>query len=112
MLLKDVAETISEITAGVKEGKGYKISCDGEVTEFNPTNGFYNMDEVRKACGFDYFEIVYMANQESMFLCDEEGLLVQKSVNPIATYMVQKSYKSNEVGIVGDCVFCNVNAVR
>ena len=79
MLLSNVMDTISEITEGVKEGKGYKITCDGTVTEFNPTDGFYNMDEVRIACGFDYFEIVYMANRQSMFLCDEEGLLYGKN---------------------------------
>lgn len=112
MLLSNVMDTISEITEGVKVGKGYKITCDGTVTEFNPTDGFYNMDEVRTACGFDYFEIVYMANRQSMFLCDEEGLLYGKNVNPIATLMMQKSYKTNEVGIVGDCVYCDVNAVR
>lgn len=112
MLVTDIPVIVSDMIEGVKQGKGYKITVDGEVTEFNPTNGFYDIDKVRKACDFSYFEIVHMADNKSMFLCDEEGLLFGKPVNVIATFMVQKSYKTNEVGIVGDCVYCHVDSVK
>lgn len=112
MLVTDIPALVADMIEGVKQGKGYKITVDGNVTEFNPTNGFYDMDKVRKACNFSYFEIVHMADRNSIFLCDEEGLIYGKPVNVIASYMVQKSYKTHEVGIVGDCVFCHTDAVK
>ena len=107
---------LSVMTEQVKSNKGFIIKTNGDVYPFNPTveddgTMVYDLKAVKSACNFDYVEIVRLQD-DMILLCDEEGLLYGKNVNPIATLMMQKSYKTNEVGIVGDCVYCDVNAVR
>ena len=66
----------------VQSGKGFLIKTNGDVVPFYPTeehegSKVYDMNSVRKACNFKYFEIAYL-NDNMMFICDEEGLYATK----------------------------------
>ena len=101
----------------VQSGKGFLIKTNGDVVPFNPTvddNGsmVYDLKAVKSACNFDYVEIVRLQD-DMILLCDEEGLCkANPVVNIIATKLYQSAYKTNEVGIIGDCVICHTKAVR
>ena len=101
----------------VQSGKGFLIKTNGDVVPFNPTvddNGsmVYDLKAVKSACNFDYVEIVRLQD-DMIFLCDEEGLCkANPVVNIIATKLYQSAYKTNEVGIIGDCVICHTKAVK
>jgi len=101
----------------VQSGKGFLIKTNGDVVPFNPTvddNGsmVYDLKDVKSACNFDYVEIVRLQD-DMILLCDEEGLCkANPVVNIIATKLYQSAYKTNEVGIIGDCVICHTKAVN
>jgi hypothetical protein len=101
----------------VQSGKGFLIKTNGDVVPFNPTvddNGsmVYDLKAVKSACNFDYVEIVRLQD-DMILLCDEEGLCkANPVVNIIATKLYQSAYKTNEVGIIGDCVICHTKAVN
>ena len=101
----------------VQSGKGFLIKTNGDVVPFNPTvddNGsmVYDLKAVKSACNFDYVEIVRLQD-DMILLCDEEGLCkANPVVNIIATKLYQNAYKTNEVGIIGDCVICHTKAVN
>ena len=101
----------------VKSGKGFIIKTNGDVAPFNPTveddgTMVYDLKAVKSACNFDYVEIVRLQD-DMILLCDEEGLCkANPVVNIIATKLYQSAYKTNEVGIIGDCVICHTKAVN
>ena len=101
----------------VQSGKGFLIKTNGDVVPFNPTvddNGsmVYDLKAVKSACNFDYVEIVRLQD-DMILLCDEEGLCkANPVVNTIATKLYQSAYKTNQVGIIGDCVICHTKAVK
>ena len=72
----------------------------------------YDLKAVKSACNFDYVEIVRLQD-DMILLCDEEGLCkANPVVNLLATKLYQSAYKTNQVGIIGDCVICHTKAVN
>ena len=108
---------LSVMVDQVKSGKGFIIKTNGDVAPFNPTvedngNMVYDLNAVRSACNFDYVEIARLRD-DIILLCDEEGLCkANPVVNLLATKLYQNAYKTNEVGIIGDCVICHTKAVN
>jgi hypothetical protein len=106
--------TLSDCVVKAVQGFGFILRANGDIEEYNPNiqsgaKFVYNMDEVRKKCGFDYFELARM--DKIMMICDEEGLLVNKPINHNATMIWQLATHCNNP-IVGDVVLCNTKAVR
>jgi len=93
--------------------KGFNITVDGEITERSFDDGdFYNISNIKKQFGWDYFEIVRLP-LDIIIIADEEGLLKNNAtVNEIATRIYQGAYKTNQVGIVGNCVICHTSRVK
>ena len=106
----DLIEILDQVT---ENHKGYNITVDGEITERPFDDGeFYNIQNIKKDMGWDYFEIVRLP-LDIIIIADEEGLLKNTAtVNSIATRICQGAYKSNQVGIVGNCVICHTSRVN
>ena len=108
---------LSVMTEQVKSNKGFIIKTNGDVKPFNPTveddgTMVYDLKAVKSACNFDYVEIVRLQD-DMILLCDEEGLCkANPVVNLLATKLYQSAYKTNQVGIIGDCVICHTKAVN
>ena len=106
----DLIEILDQVA---ENHKGYNITVDGEITERPFDDGeFYNIQSIKKDMGWDYFEIVRLP-LDIIIIADEEGLLKNTAtVNSIATRIYQEAYKSNQVGIVGNCVICHTSRVK
>ena len=106
----DLIEILDQVT---ENHKGYNITVDGEITERPFDDGeFYNIQNIKKDMGWDYFEIVRLP-LDIIIIADEEGLLKNTAtVNSIATRIYQGACKSNQVGIVGNCVICHTSRVK
>ena len=106
----DLIEILDQVT---ENHKGYNITVDGEITERPFDDGeFYNIQNIKKDMGWDYFEIVPLP-LDIIIIADEEGLLKNTAtVNSIATRIYQGAYKSNQVGFVGNCVICHTSRVK
>jgi hypothetical protein len=75
---------------------GYIIKCDGTIT---PAAEKLDLHAMYAAIGCTMVERVQLAQCE--LWCDEEGLLVGKPINRIATRLFQHEH-GPQVGIVGD----------
>lgn len=107
-----VATILDEVLDRIKPGVGLIIRTDGLIEDYNPTNAGNTFDfpQLKKDIGCNYGEIVYLSKQVIM-VCDEEGLLVGKPINPYATTLYQLKFRVNSL-IVGDVVICHTKAIK
>ena len=105
--LIDVLDQVAE------NHKGFNITVDGEITERPFDDGeFYNIANIKKEFGWDYFEIVRLP-LDIIIIADEEGLLKNSAkINEIASRIYQSAVKHYQVGIVGNCVICHTSRVK
>ena len=79
------------------------IRVDGTQEEYLPADGrHYTLEELKKAIGGGYIEIVHTKDDRLMVL-DEEGKLKGFPVNPVATGLYRYGYQDP---IVGDVLVC------
>ena len=105
-------DIIGMLNMVVSNEKGFRLSVDGDISEYKFDGETYDIQKIKDLCNFDYIEIVPL-NDGIILVCDEEGLLKgEPKVNTIATKLYQSAYGTDQVGIVGDCVICNTKAVK
>ena len=106
----DLIEVLDQV---VENHKGFNITVDGEITERPFDDGeFYNIANIKKEFGWDYFEIVRLP-LDIIIIADEEGLLKNSAkINEIASRIYQSAIKHDQVGIVGNCVICHTSRVK
>jgi hypothetical protein len=106
----DLLEILDQV---VENQKGFNITVDGEITERPFDDGeFYNISNIKKDFGWDYFEIVHLP-LDIIIIADEEGLLKNNPIiNEIASRIYQSAVKDYQVGIVGNCVICHTSRVK
>jgi hypothetical protein len=79
------------------------IRVDGTREEYQPSNGrHYSLEEMQKAIGGGYIQIVQTKNGRLMVL-DEEGKLKGFPVNTVATALY---LYGDQDPIVGDVLVC------
>ena len=84
------------------------IRVNGAREEFLPADGrHYTLEELQKAIGGGYIEIVHTKDGRLMVM-DEEGKLKGFPVNPVATGLYR--YGSQDP-IVGDVLVCDEETI-
>ena len=84
------------------------IHVDGTREPYPPANGKqYTLEELQKAIGGGYIEIVRTRDNRLMVI-DEEGKLKGFPVNPVATAMYRYG---PEDPIVGDVLVCDPGTI-
>ena len=84
------------------------IRVDGTREEYPPGNGkLFTLEEMQKAIGGGYIQIVHTKDGQLMVL-DEEGKLKGFPVNPVATDLY---VYGDQDPIVGDVLVCDQGTI-
>jgi len=91
--------------------KGFRLSVDGDISEYKFDGETYDIQKIKDLCNFDYIEIVPLPN-DIIMIVDEEGLLRSKPYNFVASLIYQAAYNDKSLGIVGDAILCHTSRVK
>ena len=103
-------DIIGMLNMVVSNEKGFRLSVDGDISEYKFDGETYDIQKIKDLCNFDYIELVYLPN-DIIMIADEEGLLRSKPYNQIASVLYQEAYKNRSLGIVGDVIICHTSRV-
>lgn len=75
-----------QIMDHTKQMDAFTIDIDGTITEVKPEDGrHFSLDELYKHTNSEIVQVVSMAHNERLMVCDEEGIMNDKEANRLAT---------------------------
>lgn len=96
------------------KGRSYILKVSGERVPVEPKNGTdFSLEELKKAIGGGYIEVVRLGNKVIMVI-DEEGKLKKGMMpNVLASrlYNAVKGFTNPDI-IMGDALICNTEMVK
>ena len=104
-------DIIGMLNMVVSNEKGFRLSVDGEISEYKFDGETYDIQKIKDLCNFDYIEIVPLPT-DIIMIVDEEGLLRSKPYNFVASLIYQAAYNDKSLGIVGDAILCHTSRVK
>ena len=104
-------DIIGMLNMVVSNEKGFRLSVDGDISEYKFDGETYDIQKIKDLCNFDYVELVHLPNDIIMII-DEEGLLRSKPYNFVASLIYQAAYNDKSLGIVGDAILCHTSRVK
>ena len=104
-------DIIGMLNMVVSNEKGFRLSVDGDISEYKFDGETYDIQNIKDLCNFDYIEIVPLPN-DIIMIVDEEGLLRSKPYNFVASLIYQAAYNDKSLGIVGDAILCHTSRVK
>ena len=94
------------------------LRVDGTSQTITPKNGTdFKLEELRDLLDVRYIEVIYFSydnNPDNLIMIgDDEGRLVDNPVvNPEATKLYRKSWRTYDVDIVGDVILCHDDMLK